>query len=340
MVVVLFVVPGTTEAAGPPPLTVRPGANSFGGQLITFSGDIGSGVQRIHLERRDRLGSPWGVVTDPRTGKTFTRLTNANGTFEFGFPAPAMNGCYYRVASAKTATQVHQFKTVHQDVDVSLIEQTPADVPLPRGFAVPGEGFRIAADTADHDRFGKPSKPILVGRVVTLQARSGDAWTNVKTATVGRDGWLDFGTESRRAPGSTPEVYRVRMADWTKDGDMVGWMPSLPFYLNVVNRPGPVLTPGWTATSTSVKLSWTLSPDPERTKIVIARTAGATAPPPSAGSPGQVLATLPGGTTSYTDNTVRSSTNRYAIYTVSRDGIYTAVPERLTTTASKQRGEG
>lgn len=88
-------------------------------------------------------------------------------------------------------------------------------------------------------------------------------------------------------------------------------------------------------------LNWDLAPvDPERHRIVIARTAGAGAPPPSAGNPGQILATIPGGSTSYTDSTVTSLTYKYAIYTVSKDGVYTAAPERLTTTTAKQRGDG
>jgi hypothetical protein len=328
VVVALFVVPGTTEAAGPRPLTVRPGSDTYGGQRITFSGDMGNGVQRIRLQRRDRLGSPWGTVIDPRTGRTFSRLTKANGSFSFDFPAPAMNGTYFRVASGQSVTRAHQFETIHQDVDVSLVEVAAPDVPLPRGFAVVGEGFRIAADTADHDRFGKPTKRILQGRAVTLQIRSGDGWKYVDAATVGGDGWLDFGNDVRRSvTGSTPEVYRVVMENWTADGDRVGWMPSLPFYLEVVRRPDGVRNVVPTATPTSVTLKWDLPIDPERDKIVIARTSGAGAPPPTAGTPGHVLATIPGGATSYTDGTVFSSwTYKYAVYTVSHDGIYSAVP--------------
>ena len=332
VIVALFVVPGTTEAAGPRPLSVRPGSNTYGGQQLIFSGDMGNGVQRIRLQRRDRLGSPWGTVIDPRTGRTFSRLTKANGSFSFDFPAPAMNGTYFRVASGGNVTRAHQFKTIHQDVDVSLFEPTPADVPLPRGFAVIGETFRIAADTVDHDRFGKPTKQILQGRVVTLQVRSGDGWNDLRTATVGPNGKLDFGNEVRRAvTGATPEVYRAVMENWTKDGDRVGWMPSMPFYLDVVRRPDPVRALDAEETASSVKLTWALPADPERARIVIARTSGAGAPPPTAGIPHQVLANIPGGATSYTDNAVLPSrTYQYAVYTVSHDGVYTRVPERVT----------
>jgi hypothetical protein len=345
VIAALFIVPssnGEGRAAGS--LNVTPRANTYGGQQITFSGDMGSGIQRVRLERRDRLGSPWGTVTDPRTGKPFSRLTKANGTFSFDFPAPAMNGTYFRVASGKAVTRAHQFATVHQDADISLIEVYPSDVPLPRGFAVANESFRIAVDTADHDRFGKPTKPILVGRRVDLQVRVGDGWNGIGTATVRNDGWLNFGTDVRPVvTGSTPEVYRVVMDDWTEDGDRVGWMPSVPFYLEVVHRPDSVRNLDSTETASSVKLSWDLPADPERARIVIARTAGSGAPPPTAGKPGHLLATIAGGATSYTDNAVSSSwTYKYAVYTVSDDGVYTSVPERLTTMTlnPKQRGEG
>ncbi len=220
-------------------LRVTPGANSYGGQLVVFSGDMGSGQQRIFLQRRGSPSAAWADVIDPRTGKNFTRLTNRDGSFRFEFPAPAMNYVYFRLHSRKADTPAHLFKSKHQDADISLIESTPADVPLPRGFAVVSEKFRIAVDTADHDRSGKPTKPILVGRVVTLQVRSGDAWKSTGiTGTVGRDGRLNFGEEARGVPGT--EVYRVVMEDWTGDGDRVGWFPSVPFYLEVVRRPLPV----------------------------------------------------------------------------------------------------
>lgn len=345
VIAALFIVPSSNgEGRAAASLNVSPRANTYGGQKLTFSGDMGSGVQRIRLERRDRLGTPWGTVTDPRTGKPFSRLTNANGTYSFDFPAPAMNGTYFRVASGKAVTRAHQFVTVHQDADISMVEVYPSDVPLPRGFAVAGESFRIAVDTADHDRSGRPTKPILVGRRVDLQVRVGDGWKGIGTATVRRDGWLNFGTDVRpAATGSTPEVYRVLMADWTEDGDRVGWMPSVPFYLNVVLRPDSVRNLDSTETASSVKLSWELPADPERARIVIARTEGAGAPLPSAGTPHHVLATILGGATSYTDNAVTSSrTYKYAVYAVSRDGVYTALPERLTTITPdpKQRGGG
>jgi hypothetical protein len=341
VVAALFVLPSSTGVSSMQgSLRVTPGANSYGGQQVVFSGDMGSGQQRIFLQRRGSPSAAWAEVIDPRTGKNFTRLTNRDGSFRFEFPAPAMNFVYFRVHSRKSDTSAHLFKTKHQDADISLIESTPADVPLPRGFAVVTEKFRIAVDTADHDRSGTPTKPILVGRVVTLQVRSGDAWkaTGI-SGTVGRDGRLNFGEDSRGVPGT--EVYRVVMEDWTGDGDRVGWFPSVPFYLEVVQRPLPVR--GLDADETAaVKLSWALPADPERDKIVIARTVGAGAPQPTAGNPRHVLATIPGGSTSYTDYTVYSSwTFKYAVYTVSDDGIYTELPQRVTViTPDPRRGEG
>jgi hypothetical protein len=316
VVVALFVVPSSTEAAGPRPLTVRPGADTYGGQLITFSGDMGSGIQRIRLQRRDNLAGAWGTVISPRTGKPFSTVTKANGTFSFGFPAPAMNGTYFRVASAKAVTEAHQFDTVHQDVEASTVEVDPADVPLPRGIVVAGEGFRVAADTVEHDRSGKPTKPILQGRVVTLQVRSGDGWKPEATTTIGRDGRLDFGDQFLRAvTGKTPVVYRVVMANWTKNGDRVGWMPSLPLYLDVVNRPPLVRSLDAAETPSSVTLTWSAPTDPVD-RIIVARA--------DFGRPHPVwdeIASVPGGATQYVDSFVFEGPYEYALYSVT-DGIY------------------
>ena len=324
-IVALFVVPSSNGAesarAG---LNVTPGANSYGGQKVVFSGDMGSGQQRIFLQRRGSPSAAWANVIDPRTGKNFTRLTSGDGSFRFEFPAPAMNFVYFRVHSRSSDTPAHLFKSKHQDADISLIEQNPADVPLPRGFAVVNEQFRIAVDTADHDRSGKPTKPILPGRKVTLQVRDGVGWTDAPgSALVGRDGRLDYGVENRTAPAL--EVVRVVMADWTEDGDRVGWFPSLPFYLEVVRRPDPVDNLTATPTASTVRLSWTLPADPERAKIVIARTGGFG--DPDASVPSHVIATIDGDAKTYLDNyLIFSSTNyNYAVYTRSADGVYTRI---------------
>ncbi len=338
VIVALFAVPSSNGAgSAKAALNVTPGANSYGGQKVVFSGDMGSGQQRIFLQRRGTPSSAWASVIDPRTGKTHSRLTNRDGSFSFDFPAPAMNFVYFRVHSKTSDTPAHLFKSKHQDADISVIESTPADVPLPRGFAVVGEAFWIGVDTADHDRSGKPTKPILAGRNVILQVREAGVWKNAgETASVGRDGKLVYAAQQRRSVTRAPEVYRVVMDDWTGDGDRVGWFPSVPFYLGVVNRPEPVKKLVATATSSLVSLTWDL-PGGSIQRIAIARRAGAGEPPTA---PRQVIKELPGTATSFDDSTVAPGyLYQYAVYTVSPDGVYTRLASRADARTPKPRGE-
>ncbi len=76
--------------------------------------------------------------------------SESDGSFQFRFPAPAMNAVYFRVVGANGSTPAYLFKTKHQDADLTIAEESPlpSDAPLPRGFAVLGERYEIAVDTA------------------------------------------------------------------------------------------------------------------------------------------------------------------------------------------------
>lgn len=342
MVGALFLAPSSTGAQSAATLNVTPGSGSYGGQQVTFSGDMGSGEQRIFLQRRGSVGATWANVIDPRTGKNFSRLTNRDGTFTFTFPAPAMNEVYFRVHSGSADTPAHQFKSKHQDAEFSLIESNPADVPLPRGFAVVDEPFRFEIDTVATDKDGKPTRPVLAGRQVTLQVRNGlGAWQDTPDdSIIGRNGKLSFPTEDRAAPTRAPEVYRVVMDEWIQDGDRVGWFPSLPFHLEVVNRPKPVTDPAATATASSVSLSWTLPIDSLRSRIVIARAAWGV--DPDASKTNHRVAEIPGTATSHVDTfqVDPGTLYNYAIYTRSADGVYTRVSADISVRTLDPRGEG
>lgn len=336
----LFVAPTSNGAAALGTLNVSPGANTYGGQKIVFSGDMGSGEQRIFLQRRGSPTGIWSEVVDPRTGKPFTRVTGANGEFRFEFPAPAMNGVYFRLHSRRADTEAHQFRTVHQDADLDIVEATPAHVRLPRGFAVRGEDYTISVDTV-----GKPSlkRQPLPGRDVTLQQRVGEVWTTTDTGDLEADGKMQFGPFGLRAAPQVTGVFRVRLEDWKQDGDNVGWFPSLPFSILVVDRPDPVENlEAAVTTSSSVKLIWTVAgADPA--KIVIARSYGGGSPR----APGDVIATLDGSARSFNDvGLLAGATYQYAVYTVTHyrpdgRGVYVRVPTPLTvTTDPPARGEG
>ena len=339
IVVSLFVAPSSTGAARLGSLTVTPGGNTYGGQSVRFQGDMGNGQQRIFLQRRGCPTCTWSEVVDPRTGRPFSRLTKANGEFDFTFPAPAMNAVYVRLHSGRADTDPHQFRTVHQDADILFEEQTPADVPLPRGFAVLGEAYQLNVDTVRVP--SGPNRPALSGRRVELQRRDGSThqWTFVAEGRLGPAGLASFANRLP-VPGDSG-VYRVVLDDWTQGGDDIGWFPSLPFYLDVVRRPIPVgpLTFAPPTTS-SVRLSWNLPADAERSRIVIART---TFGDPDASNPSHVIATIDGEATTYLDTRLISpdTTYNYAVYTRSPDGVYS----RLSTdgqvqTPDAKRGEG
>ena len=323
LVAALFVAPNSTGAASDPRLTVTPRL-TYGGEMVTFSGDMGvAGIQRIRMQRRGTLGAAWADVQDPRTGAVFRTTTKGDGTFSFQFPAFAMNAVYVRMVNGSgRGTPAHLFTIIEQDVDVQLHELRPADVPLPRGFAVAGEPFWLQGDTA-RLRDGRPTKRVLKGRTVELQQRNeAGEWKYVEAGAVPGDGLVTFSQWSVGQP-TDPRVYRIRLDDWVSGADRVGWFASLPYYLEVVDRPQPVDgLKGTRTTASSVTLTWKLPADPQRDKIVIARVNGS-AGTPDASKPWHIHATIDGSLTKYTDLQVSANLGySYSVYTRSRDGVY------------------
>lgn len=351
VVAALFLVPSSNGAAAPS-LTVNPGSGQYGGTSVRWTGNIGStGEQRIWLQRRGNTTSPWADVPHPKTGDTATFMTDRNGSFDFFFPAPAMNFVYFRVAGRSGATPAHLFKSKHQDADFKVVEHNPADVPLPQtlaiGTAVVGESFSLEINTVKGA--GDETKPILPGRDVTLQRRNSDSsWTNVAFGQLGRNnGLLRFGPYDGTPGGlQVPGDYRVRLERYTTDGHDIGWFLSLPFDLRVVTRPEPVGGLAADPTSSSVTLTWRLPTDPRRHRIEIYRTMGADAADPTVANPWQKIADLDASRTSYTDaGLVEGRTYKYAVYTRSPDpvytrsldGVYTRFPARVTASTPAQQ---
>lgn len=328
LVVALLLAPSSSGAGSNPSLEVTPGSGSYGGQRVHWQGNIGStGVQEVHLQRRGNPTAAWADVPDS------TFRTRADGSFDFDFPAPAMNGVYFRVAGARGATPAHRFETVHQDVEVAVVPSDPsaADVPLPRGFAVVGEAYSLVADTTR--AAAGERKPVLAGRKVVVQVRRGEVWSDVATGSLGRDGTVDVG---RFGPGALPQTdgfHRVVLADWTEDGDRVGWFPSLPLRVRLVHRPRPLGALVAVAAANRVVLTWIAPADEERAAIVVARRSGRDSEDPSAAYPSQVVARLGAAVGTYVDLDVDPGrTYKYAVYAVSDEGVYSAVPVRVQTT--------
>ena len=226
IVAALFLVP-SGDAAAPerrvgtlnvtPHHVYSPG-HTTGGQLLTWSGDIGTGTEKLFLERSGNGNGPWARVPDPRTGVDFSITTQADGSFDFEFPAPAMNNPYFRLAGGGEVTEKHQFSSVFQDVEI---------LGLPT--ATVGAPYTLIGDTVlrpqDH-------RPIFPGRSAALQVRNGAGeWVTVQSGTVGGDGRISFAPIMTGTAGTV--VYRIRLGDWNQDGDVVGWYPSLPFSVAV-----------------------------------------------------------------------------------------------------------
>ena len=229
IVAALFLVP-SGDAAAPEqrragtlnvtPHNVYSPGHTTGGQLLTWSGDMGSGAQKIFMERRGSPTAKWTRVQDPAAGEDFSITTEADGSFSFEFPAPAMNACFFRLVSSSAETEAYQFSSVFQDVEVK--GPTTAAVGVP--YTLTGDTVLRAQD----------DRPIFPGRAAELQIRDvfgPGEWSTARNGTVGPDGKISFASITTNSPGTL--VFRIRLADWNQDGDVVGWYPSLPFYVAV-----------------------------------------------------------------------------------------------------------
>lgn len=342
LIVALFVTPSSTGAASIASLNVTPGSGVYGGQQLTFSGVVGPGGQAIWLQRRGEAGAAWADVPDS-IPKPWT--TGSDGRFRFTFHAPAMNTVQFRVVSRTAATPAHTFSAEHQEADLLVHELQPPSVvwptqtviePLPRGFAVKGEPYQVRVDTVN--RANNDKKPVLLGRTVRLELRQPDnSWAVKGQGSLDRSGYADFGS----ALVPTDGVYRAVLGDWTANGDNVGWFPSLPFYFRIVDRPLVVTDLKAVPTPSSVTLTWKLPQDSNRQGIVIVRGGGGDYVPTWA-APGRfVINTLGGSRTGYVDSSgiLPNKIYRYAVYTVSKDGVYSKVAARTDVrTPDAQRG--
>ena len=207
---------------------MTPGSSYVAGQKLTFTGNLGvGGVRKIHLEF-DMGAGLWPDV------EGFSAKTRSDGSFSFDFPAPGMWGIKLRVASGSVTTPSETFDAASQDLTLDL--RTGGNQVLP------GAPFTIEVDTTPT----LPHRPDLLqlpafpGRELTLQRRVGDRWVGVDDLPpVVTDGAGDGRFE---LPGITStQTYRVVEGDYTEDGNRIGWFPSFPFTVEVVDnlRPTP-----------------------------------------------------------------------------------------------------
>lgn len=329
LVAALFLVPSGSRAAEAPagPLTVTPAQGYYAGERLTFSGDVGSGVQTIRMERKQSPTSGWADVYDPTSGKVWASKTKADGSFSFTFPAFAMNGLYVRVVGKTGMTQPKLFEAGFQDAEIDFLEVSPAPVfELPRGFGVVGEQVTIRAQAVART-IGGAQPGVLTGRRITIQQRNSSlGWDDVADGVIDAQGFFSF----TLTPAATARVvYRARLDNWGEDGDRIGWFPGFPTLLTVVERPLPVVALAAVPTHEDVTLQWT-TPATAPANIEVYRYKNAETPlRPNK----DLLATLSGSATSYVDQDVQSQrTYRYALFSVSSDGVRTRLPQEIETT--------
>ena len=238
-------------------LTTSP-ATYVGGQAVTFTGSLGvAGVRQISLQlHMNRPGDKWFAV------RGFSGKTASNGSFSFGFQAPAMFGIRYRVVSGKLATAPVTFNAKAQDMTMWVVgDQLGGALDLVQPVA--GLPFTIAVDTTP-SLFRRPETiglPVFAGRGLTLQRRvDGDTWESLGRSSVGLDGMGYF--PGVTAPAGTV-VYRVVADDIGTGANRIGWMQTFPTYVTVreVAMPTEVPIPTEVPT-TSQKTSRSVAPQP------------------------------------------------------------------------------
>lgn len=326
----LSTAPGSSEARQDGSLTISPD-RYYGGQGITFKGNIGTGGKRsIWLEfHMGRAGDEWTRIEGS------THETAADGSFEFTFPARGMNNIKIRVAAAGgLATEQKNF-TAH-DQAVTLAVQ-PADLDYGDSYcggsrrefisydAVSAEGYTLTVDSAPD------GEPVLEGRGVTLEKRvGGSKWQQVDTGTINNSGRATF---NLTAPaGSDRTAYRARLAEWTKNGSEIGWYPSFPTYVDarvrpddatIVGFPDPDLTdPPSYVYPEDLTMTWALPADTGPVEDVLVAWRQGTTPPSQPDAPGVQVEELPTGATSLELHNLQPNRNySFAVLTRTAAGI-------------------
>ncbi|NYJ01629.1 hypothetical protein HNR19_002327 [Nocardioides thalensis] len=321
----LSTAPGSSEARRAGNLTISPG-EFYGGQGVTFKGNIGTaGKRSIWLEfHMGRAGDDWTRIEGS------TRETEADGSFEFVFPARGMNNIKLRVAAAGgLATEQKNF-TAH-DQAVTLAVQ-PDDLDYGDSYcggsrrhfisydAVAAEGYTLTVDSTPD------GEPVLEGRGVRLEKRvKGTDWQEVATATIDDKGKATFDLPGSASTGQV--AYRARLAEWTDNDSEIGWYPSFPTYVDAQERPNAVTiveakdpTADPWADPESLIVEWPTVTDALVDDIIIAWNQGPT-PPDRPGSADDRAFRAPSATQLALNDLQPNKNYSFAVFTRSDQGI-------------------
>lgn len=227
----------TPASAAEPWLKVSPDRGQYvAGHLMTYTGSLGvPGVRTAQVQTHmNRPGDSWMTMSGVSV------RTRADGTFSFTLPAPSMRNLSRRVISGSLATPAFTFSAQIQDLVVAARSGTDH---LVDNQVVSGRAFQIVVDTVPRlaRRTEMTPPPAYPGRTLTLQQRSSTgAWVTLGTTTSDARG---FGYFSRTVTTPGRVVYRVRQEN-VGGGHQIGWQPSFPTYVQVLDRdPGRAVTP-------------------------------------------------------------------------------------------------
>ena len=249
LILVALVPPGSSMAAPASSLRVSPGVY-VGGQAVTFDGNIGvRGIRNVHLQINMGGSNSWTDLPGSRA------TTRADGSFHFRHPAPSMFGIRVRVASGRAATPAVTFDARSQDLTLEAPDQVR-----------PGESFSIDVDTTPVlPRRPDLPPPVFAGRTLTLQKRVADPgwlepeWRTLDSTVTDQSGNGRFVLSESEAGTA---VYRVRQGNWTRGENEIGWFPSFPKYVEVIDPSAPRLG---TSSGTTVLATQRLQPATART---------------------------------------------------------------------------
>ncbi|GAA3810041.1 fibronectin type III domain-containing protein [Nocardioides panacisoli] len=310
--------PGSSETRLAGHLSISP-TNFYGGQAVTFSGDIGrSGKHKIWLEfNMNRPGDGWTKIDGSN------HYTDASGHFNFQFPARGMLNISVRVATQGSATDGVKFQAVDQAVSIAV--QPAGDLynlgacsasfaPFKSYEAVASEPFQVKVDATPD------GEPALKGRKVTLQQRTpSDSWTNVATSTLDGDGKAAFPIT---LPTTGQTVYRAVLGSVTSGVNKIGWFPSFPTAVDPLHRPAKPLLANVNnpaGLDPTVLDAVAVAPaDPTADKFIVAWNQGA---PPTSPENADGSDTVGLGGTAHVSGLVPDQDYGFSVFTKSVDGI-------------------
>ncbi len=226
MLAVVGASPGVSAQSQASSLSITPKV-FVGGQALRFVGRIkGAANKPLRIQTRtNRSGDNW-ITRSGTVGST-----NGQGKFSFVYQAPNNFGISYRVRASNGRTSpLKVLEPRQQEVVLSLNGRDPQQ----SGAVAAGSQYKIHVDTTHKGRgdLGRPA-PAFPGRELALQQRvSSTGWTTVDVAYASAKGTATF-TRTAGEPGSV--VYRVRQDDIRSGGNQIGWFPSFPLTVRVVN---------------------------------------------------------------------------------------------------------